>query len=177
MAFTKKQQDQFFFHNKCPYCGSEDFRHSQYDRDNLRVKERSLFCDTCEQEWIEVYDFAARQGYLKDVAGNAEEFLQQGVCGRNRRNVVIGEMVAKYRDVLEETSDEDLLGDRLAEEREYAIERRVDDFREDLESSDDEDLLGDQLEELREEVIEEMAAKYRDELKAKPDAELFGESN
>ena len=89
------------------------------------------------------------------------------------REEVIEALVAKYRGVLEEKDDEDLLGEPLEALRDQMRGSLVALYEEYVESLDDEGLLrSDDIEQMRQTSIDNLVEQYRDELDGKTDDEL-----
>ena len=75
------------------------------------------------------------------------------------------ELLATYREGLEDLSDEELFGEDWIEElRQEAIDDRLGCILDELNEESNEELLGDYLQELRDEVIEDMVEEYEAEL-------------
>jgi hypothetical protein len=62
------------------------------------------------------------------------------------REEVVEALVAKYKDILEEKDDEELLGNTLEKLREETVEAMVESYQESLDEMDDEELLGEKAE-------------------------------
>lgn len=55
-GFTKEQQDVYFQEERCPFCRSEELLFASRERRECgRTEAREVFCDECEEEWVEVY--------------------------------------------------------------------------------------------------------------------------
>ncbi|MFO0800190.1 MAG: hypothetical protein U0804_22210 [Gemmataceae bacterium] len=55
-GFTKEQQDVYFQEERCPFCRSEELLFaSRESRECGRTEAREVFCDECEEEWVEVH--------------------------------------------------------------------------------------------------------------------------
>lgn len=75
------------------------------------------------------------------------------------RDDVIEKLVSKFRDVLEEIDDENLLGCiALEQAREQAAESLVESYRECVDDMEDAELLGEGLTHMRDAAIEALAA-------------------
>lgn len=93
------------------------------------------------------------------------------------RDELIEKLVSKYRDVLEEKDDEDLLGSTALEQvREQAAESLVESYRECVEDMEDAELLGEGLIHMRDAAIEALTERYEEELGAMTDDELEEEA-
>lgn len=54
--FTKEQQDTYFHDDRCPCCRSEELLFASWvSREDGRTEAREVFCDECEEEWVEVH--------------------------------------------------------------------------------------------------------------------------
>lgn len=63
--FTKEQQDVYYHEDQCPYCRSEELLFASWEqREGGRSEVREVFCDDCEEEWVEVYCRVAHCGFL-----------------------------------------------------------------------------------------------------------------
>jgi len=89
------------------------------------------------------------------------------------RGKVIKQILAKFRENLDEISDEMLLGRiELEKARKIATAALVELYRKCVEDMDDDELLGDRLKEMRSTAIVEAMAHCRDELEAMTNEQL-----
>ena len=78
-GFTMEQQDVYYHEDRCPYCRSEELLFASWEnRERGRSKVREVFCDDCEEEWVEVYCRVAHCGFLLKPGVVEDYFNDEG---------------------------------------------------------------------------------------------------